>query len=107
MQPILKIDLTSGKIETFTIPVEFERDYLGGASLAARLLYDSFDPQRDPLDPESPLLILNGPLTGTAGPAVRQDSGNALRPRAMGESRKPYPAGRHAPGKNGRHLLGT
>jgi len=70
MQPILKIDLSSGKIETFTVPADFERDYLGGASLAARLLYDSFDPARDALDPESPLLILNGPLTGTAGPAV-------------------------------------
>lgn len=70
MQPILKIDLSSGKTETFTIPVEFERDYLGGASLAARLLWDSLTPELDPLSPESPLLILNGPLSGTAGPAV-------------------------------------
>jgi aldehyde:ferredoxin oxidoreductase len=70
MQPILKIDLTTRKIETFSAPDDFVRDYLGGASLAARLLYDSFDPSRDLLSPESPLLILNGPLTGTAGPAV-------------------------------------
>jgi aldehyde:ferredoxin oxidoreductase len=70
MQPILKIDLSSGKIETFIIPVEFERDYLGGASLAARLLWDSLTRSLDPFSPESPLLILNGPLSGTAGPAV-------------------------------------
>ena len=50
------------------MPVEFERDYLGGASLGARLLWDSLTRDLDPLSPESPLLILNGPLSGTAGP---------------------------------------
>ena len=70
MQPILKINLTSGKIESFPVPVEFERDFLGGASLAARLLWDSLTRDLDPLSPESPLLILNGPLSGTAGPTV-------------------------------------
>jgi aldehyde:ferredoxin oxidoreductase len=70
MQPILKIDLSSGKIETFVIPPDFERDYLGGASLGARMLWDSLTPELDPLSPASPLLILNGPLSGTAGPSV-------------------------------------
>jgi len=70
MQPILKINLSSNTIETFSIPAEFERDFLGGASLAARLLFDSLTPELDPFSPESPLLILNGPLSGTAGPTV-------------------------------------
>jgi len=70
MQPILKIDLNTGKIESFAIPAEDERDFLGGASLGARLLYDSLTRELDPLSPESPLLILNGPLSGTAGPTV-------------------------------------
>ncbi len=70
MQPILKIDLSSGTITSFTVPAEFERDYLGGASLAARLLFDSLTRELDPLSPESPLLIQNGPLSGTAGPTV-------------------------------------
>lgn len=70
MQPILKIDLTTRTIETLTIPPVWERDYLGGASLAARLLYDSLTAELDPLSSESPLLILNGPLSGTAGPVV-------------------------------------
>lgn len=70
MQPILKIDLASGKSETITIPAEFERDYLGGASLAARLLWDSLTRELAPLSPAAPLLVLNGPLSGTAGPAV-------------------------------------
>jgi aldehyde:ferredoxin oxidoreductase len=70
MQPILKINLSANTFESFTIPAEFERDFLGGASLAARLLYDWLTPELDPLSPESPLLILNGPLSGTAGPTV-------------------------------------
>ncbi len=70
MQPILKIDLTTRKTETFIIPPAWERDYLGGASLGARLLYDALTAELDPLSPQAPLLILNGPLSGTAGPVV-------------------------------------
>jgi aldehyde:ferredoxin oxidoreductase len=70
MQPILKIDLTTGRSEIYTVPEEFERLYLGGASLAARLLYDELTPELDPLSPEAPLLFLNGPLSGTSGPTV-------------------------------------
>lgn len=70
MQPILKIDLATNTIESFPIPAEYARDFLGGASLAARLLFDSLTHELDPLSPEAPLLILNGPLSGTAGPTV-------------------------------------
>ncbi len=70
MQPVLTIDLTTGKIGEYQIPEAWEREYLGGASLAARMLYDQLVPELDPTSPEAPLLFLNGPLTGTAGPAV-------------------------------------
>jgi aldehyde:ferredoxin oxidoreductase len=70
MQPIHKIDLTDQTIERLVIPEEWERDYIGGASLAARILYDYLTPDLDPLSSRAPLLFLNGPLSGTAGPAV-------------------------------------
>jgi len=70
MQPILTIDLTTGKTGEYAIPAEWERDYLGGASLAARLLYSTLTLDLDPVSPEAPLLLLTGPLTGTAGPSV-------------------------------------
>ena len=70
MQPILKVDLTTGKTEKYCIPEKWEGDFLGGASLAARLLYDSLTPELDPLSPEAPLLFMNGPLTGTTGPTT-------------------------------------
>ncbi len=70
MQPILKIDLTSQTAETYQIPLAWQRDFLGGASLAARILYEHLTAELNPLAPESPLLLLNGPLSGTAGPTV-------------------------------------
>jgi aldehyde:ferredoxin oxidoreductase len=70
MQPILKINLTTRKTSEYIIPSDWEHDYLGGASLAARLLYPFLSKDLDPLSPDSPLLFLNGPLSGTAGPAV-------------------------------------
>ncbi len=70
MQPILKIDLTTGKNEEYKIPEQWEKDFLGGASLAARILYSSLTPELDALSPEAPLLFLMGPMTGTSGPTT-------------------------------------
>ena len=39
MLPILRVDLTNRKVDHFPAPKEWEQTYLGGASLAARILY--------------------------------------------------------------------
>ncbi len=70
LQPIFKVDLTRGQTSEYIVPDEWQRDYLGGASLAARLLYSSLTKELDPFSPEAPLLFLNGPLSGTLGPTV-------------------------------------
>ncbi len=70
MQPILKIDLTTGSTEEYVIPKQWEKDFLGGASLAARMLYSSLTRELDPLSPEAPLLFIVGPMTGTSGPTT-------------------------------------
>jgi aldehyde:ferredoxin oxidoreductase len=70
MQPILTINLSTRETGQFIVPAEWERDFLGGASLAARMLYASLTRDLDPLSPQSSLLFLTGPLTGTAGPSV-------------------------------------
>lgn len=67
---LLEVDLTRGAWQARTIPGETVRDHLGGASLAARLLYPELRPSLDPTDAEAPLLFISGPLTGTAGPSV-------------------------------------
>jgi aldehyde:ferredoxin oxidoreductase len=70
MQPILTVDLSTGKVGEYPIPREWEQSLLGGASLAARLLYTSLTPDLDPLSPQAPLLFMTGPLTGTIGPTT-------------------------------------
>ena len=70
MQPILRINLSLSTIDEYTIPHQWEVDYLGGASLGARLLYEELIPTLEPLSEQAPLLFLNGPLSGTSGPAV-------------------------------------
>lgn len=70
MQPILKIDLTTGTTEEYRIPEAWEKDFLGGASLAARILYTSLTRELDPLSPDAPLLFMMGPMTGTSGPTT-------------------------------------
>lgn len=70
MQPILKIDLSTGKTEEYRIPEKWEKDFLGGASLAARILYSTLTKELDPLSPDAPLLFLMGPMTGTSGPTT-------------------------------------
>ncbi len=70
MQPILKIDLSTGNTEEYKIPKDWEEAFLGGASLAARLLYPHLTKELNPFSPDAPLLFINGPLTGTSGPTV-------------------------------------
>ena len=70
MQPILRVDLSTGTSQEYKIPEAWERAFLGGASLAARLLYPHLTKDLDPFSPEAPLLFMNGPLTGTSGPTV-------------------------------------
>ena len=70
MQPLLKIDLSDDSIHQIDVPEIWCRQFLGGASLAARLLYQELTPALDPLGTDAPLLFMTGPLTGTSGPAV-------------------------------------
>jgi aldehyde:ferredoxin oxidoreductase len=67
---LLKINLTTQQITTESIDPQWAEDFIGGSGLAARILWDVLTPSIDPLGPENPLLFLNGPLTGLAGPSV-------------------------------------
>ena len=70
MQPLLQVNLSTRSITKINVPEEWEVQYIGGASLGARILYKDLTHSLDPLSAEAPLLFINGPLSGTAGPAV-------------------------------------
>jgi aldehyde:ferredoxin oxidoreductase len=66
----LKVDLSELKTEEMPLSEDDLRKYIGGATLAARLIYDHVKKGMDPLAPESPLVFAVGPLTGTSVPMV-------------------------------------
>ncbi|MBC7251711.1 MAG: aldehyde ferredoxin oxidoreductase family protein [Anaerolineae bacterium] len=65
---LLRVDLSTGTWTVQEISEEMVRGYLLGSGLAAKLFYDEMDPQRDALDPASPLYFMSGLLTGTLAP---------------------------------------
>jgi aldehyde:ferredoxin oxidoreductase len=67
---ILRVDLSSGVIETTPLPAEAMPLLLGGKGLGAYLLYSEQAPGVEPLSPENHLIFHNGPLTGTTAPTA-------------------------------------
>ncbi|MBN1850135.1 MAG: aldehyde ferredoxin oxidoreductase family protein [Deltaproteobacteria bacterium] len=63
------VDLTTGNISYEQIDENNARKYIGGAGLAARILWDETTRETDALSPESPLILITGPLTGTVVPS--------------------------------------
>jgi aldehyde:ferredoxin oxidoreductase len=64
-----EIDLSKGLIKDYPLTEKMFVSYLGGKTLAARILYDELKPGTDPLSPENVLIINTGPLTGTGAPS--------------------------------------
>ena len=76
---ILKVDLSSGKIETE--PTEpYVDKYIGGRGIGVRLVYDNFKPGTDAFDPGNPLIFSMGPLSGTATPSSGRTDVTCLSP---------------------------
>ncbi|MGD8633954.1 MAG: aldehyde ferredoxin oxidoreductase family protein [Anaerolineales bacterium] len=64
------IDLSSGQTRDERIEGRTAAQFLGGAGMAAHLIFEDLNPDSDPASPEAPLVFAAGPLTGTTGPAV-------------------------------------
>jgi aldehyde:ferredoxin oxidoreductase len=67
---LLIADLTTGKTHAEPLDETYAAQYIGGAGLAARYLYDAIDARTDPLGPANPLIFMTGPLDGTAAPSA-------------------------------------
>ncbi len=59
----LRVNLDRLETHIETVAEATNRKYLGGASYAARLLYDELKPGIDPLSPENILVLATGPLS--------------------------------------------
>ena len=62
---ILKVDLTTGKLEVESPGEAFFRKYLGGSALAMHYILKEMPPGADPLGPDNVLVLSVGVITGT------------------------------------------
>jgi aldehyde:ferredoxin oxidoreductase len=65
---ILRVNLSSGRIDTEPLDAGVARDYVGGRGLGIYFLNRLLDPRCDALSPENILIMTTGPLTGTTTP---------------------------------------
>ena len=66
----LCVDLTDGRCSDFTIEEELLRKFIGGSALGAKLFLDGYPLDADPLFPESPLMVMTGPMVGSGFPGT-------------------------------------
>ena len=66
----LEVDLNRRTTKDFPITEDFCKKYIGGAAMAAALIYDRVTPDLAALSPESPLVMATGPFTGSSIPMV-------------------------------------
>lgn len=65
---ILRVDLSTGSVTREPLDPAVARQYLGGKGLAIKYLYDELAEGIDALSPDNKLVVMNGPLCGTAAP---------------------------------------
>lgn len=70
MNRMLDINLSTKKIGEYEVTDRERELFLGGKSLAAKILYDNLSAGVDPLAPENILIVNTGPLTGSNGPGT-------------------------------------
>lgn len=66
---LLDVDLTAGAWAISEIDDAVLERFVGGKTLAARLLWDALRPGVDPLSPENVIVLTPGPFTGSGVPA--------------------------------------
>ena len=65
---VLRVDLANKSFTSEDVKEGDARLYLGGAGLAARILYEELPKGIDPLSPGSKIIFATGPLTATLAP---------------------------------------
>lgn len=78
---ILNVSLTNESTTVEALDKEMLKQFIGGAGLGTRLLYDMIDSTTDPLGPENPLMLITGPFTGTMVPTSGKSTFCARSPK--------------------------
>ncbi|MFA6449379.1 MAG: aldehyde ferredoxin oxidoreductase C-terminal domain-containing protein [bacterium] len=70
MGRILEIDLAQLIFKDYSVSDRDREKFLGGKTLAAKILYDELEPGTDALSPENIIVFMTGPLTGSGAPCT-------------------------------------
>lgn len=76
----LEIDLNNQSTKDLPLSEDFCKMYIGGATMAAALIYDRITPDTDPLSPENPIVMASGPFTGSPIPMVSRYAIGGISP---------------------------
>lgn len=76
----LKVDLNEQKLEDMPLNEDDAKKFIGGTTLAAKLIYDHVKPGMDPMGPENPLVFAIGPFTATSIPMVSRYTVSGISP---------------------------
>jgi aldehyde:ferredoxin oxidoreductase len=78
--PVLEVDLTTGVIRHAEIPDSVREEWVGGTGLGLYLLSQELRPGMKATDPDCPVYMFPGPLTGTAAPSSSDCALTTLNP---------------------------
>jgi aldehyde:ferredoxin oxidoreductase len=76
----LDVDLGAGTTKDLPLSEDDLKKYIGGATLAAALVYDRVSENQDPLSPENPLVFSTGPFTASPIPMVSRYAACGVSP---------------------------
>ena len=81
MGKVMMIDLTTGDISEYPWSDEERRLYIGGKTMAAKILGDHLTKDTKPLSEENMLVITTGPFTGAGTPSSSRFNVSTLSPQ--------------------------
>ena len=77
---ILRVDLSTGKVEKKELDPAFAHKHIGGRGFASWYLYNEVPPEVSPFDPANRLIFTPGALFGTAVPAASRTTATSKSP---------------------------
>lgn len=81
MGRVLQINLSTGDVTNYPWTDKDRELYIGGKTMAAKILYDTLTGRENAYSEENPLIISTGPLTGTGAPSSSRFNISSLSPQ--------------------------
>ena len=81
MGKVMMIDLTTGQISEYPWSDKERKLYIGGKTMAAKIIGDNLSADTKPLSEENMLVITTGPFTGTGAPSSSRFNISTLSPQ--------------------------